>query len=119
MLPYLRRHGEEHSCQQCLARGTGGQSVFVNNPDGEQCPRAQTCHDGEHEAEGGAAKDGEPEDPLGTVPLGQEAAPDIVGRDEAHAVRREQSGLAASGIRTSRTRNPKNSMYSSFQDKIL
>ena len=44
MLPYLRRHGEEHSCQQCLARGTGGQSVFFNNPDDEQSWNTRLMH---------------------------------------------------------------------------
>ena len=70
----------------------------LQDPDCEQRPRAPARHEREHEAERGAAEDGEAEDPLGAVALGQEAAADVVGRDEAHAVRREQSGLAASGI---------------------
>ena len=87
------RH-QNSSVQSCLTT----LQHALNDPDREQRPRAPARHDGEHEAERGAAEDGEAEDPLGAVALGQEAAPDVVGRDEAHAVRREQSGLAASGI---------------------
>ena len=65
----------------------------LDDPDREQRPRAPARHDGEHEAERGAAEDGEAEDPLGAVALGQEAAPDVVGRDESHAVVKSLNGV--------------------------
>ena len=59
----------------------------LHDPHREQGPRAPARHDRQHEPEGGAAEDGEAEDPLAAVALGQEPAADVVSRYEPNAVR--------------------------------